>query len=318
MGTQPDEVSHRLPGADPQVQHRAADIDQTLDALTTTVREIGDRLDPGHIARDAGDAVREATAGKVEKMTTGAQEAWEDLRTGNAGGLVDMVRENPIPAGMIGLGLAMMFLGRGSQGSQSRRTTIADGRYVRSGAWEPRDWRTSRSDWSAEDSRQTGQQLGMMTDNARNAIGDTADRLSSTASDTADRISSTASDMADRAGDMADRAGDMVSDLPRRASAAADTGSWQMRRMLNENPLGVGVMAIAAGAAIGMLLPTTQAERQVIGPTRERVMDQAASAASDAIDTAEQAANQALSSQGAKSSHSGQSSSSAGTSGSQG
>lgn len=317
MGTQSDEVSRRLSGADPQVQHRAADIDETLDELTTTVREIGDRLDPGHIARDAGDAVREATAGKVEKMTTGAQEAWEDLRTGNAGGLVDMVRENPIPAGMIGLGLAMMFLGRGSQGgTQSRRMRMTDARSVRSGDWEPRDWQTSRSDWSGRGSQQSGQ-LGMMADNARNAMGDTADRLSSTASDTADRLSSTASDMADRAGDMADRAGDMVSDLPRRASAAADTGTWQMRRMLDENPLGVGVMAIAAGAAIGMLLPTTQAERQVIGPTRERVIDQAASAASDAIDTAEHAANQAISSQAAKSSSSGQSSSS-GHSGSQG
>jgi len=54
-----------------------------------------------------------------------------------------------------------------------------------------------------------------------------------------------------------------------------EQGSSQARRFIEENPLGAGAIALAAGAALGMMLPSTQVERQTIGQARDRVIDQA-------------------------------------------
>lgn len=264
MGTQPDEVTNGGNGeADPHLDQIAAEIDETRGDLTDTVREIGTRLEPANIAREAKETVRGATIGKVEMMSIGAQETWRDVRTGNAGGIVDMVRENPVPAGMIGLGLAMLFLNRGSQGGADVRRTgwQPRGDYGRYAIRRSPDWHGSGNGGSNPMDR-----VGSMAADARDSI-----------SDTADRVSDSVSQMAD--------------DLPQQAGAMVDSGTSQARRMIEENPLGAGMIALAAGAALGMLLPSTPFERETVGPMRDQVVEQVGVAAEGAIDAAKSAAH---------------------------
>ena len=51
---------------------------------------------------------------------------------------------------------------------------------------------------------------------------------------------------------------------------------------MEENPLTFGVISLAVGAAIGLLLPQTRRENEWVGPYRDRVTDAAAATASDA------------------------------------
>lgn len=46
----------------------------------------------------------------------------------------------------------------------------------------------------------------------------------------------------------------------------------QMRRMLRENPLMVGAAAIVVGAAVGMALPETERENELMGEARDSVV----------------------------------------------
>src|SRR5215204_7060992 len=92
-----------------RVDQLTNEIDETRGDLSETLEAIGDKLDPGNIAREASQTVRSATVGKVEQMTYGAQETWRDVRTGNTGSIVDTITSNPIPAGMIALGVGMLF-----------------------------------------------------------------------------------------------------------------------------------------------------------------------------------------------------------------
>ena len=82
-------------------------------------------------------------------------------------------------------------------------------------------------------------------------------------------------------------------EIPQQAGYYVEQGASQVRRFIDENPLGAGVIAVAAGAALGMLLPSTQIERQTIGQARDQLVEQAESTAHQALDKVEEQAQPA-------------------------
>ena len=63
---------------------------------------------------------------------------------------------------------------------------------------------------------------------------------------------------------------------------ARDVG-WNAQRALEDNPLAVGAAAFAIGAAVGMALPETEVERNVLGQATDRAIDTAQRTASEAV-----------------------------------
>jgi hypothetical protein len=57
---------------------------------------------------------------------------------------------------------------------------------------------------------------------------------------------------------------------------------------MDHNPLAVGAAAMALGVAVGMALPESRREHQLMGGTRDRLLDRAQSMAGDAVDRAKQ------------------------------
>jgi len=264
MGKGPDEMTHDIErtgvpldadlirdaepdDADARVEALASDIGETRSDLTDTISAIGEKLDPGNIARDAGETVRAATLGKVELMSYGAQETWRDVRTGNTGSIVDTITSNPVPAGMVALGLGMLFLNRGAQGNRGRA-----------------DWQRQRWDQPVRD------------DSALERVGGTVGDVGDTVSRAADQVGS-------RLAGVMEGVGDAASDIPQQAGAMVEERAGQVRRFIDENPLGAGVIALAAGAAIGMLLPSTPLERETFGQTRDDLVGKAESGVHQAL-----------------------------------
>lgn len=79
------------------------------------------------------------------------------------------------------------------------------------------------------------------------------------------------------AGNVADRARDMASSVRRDARMGARTASSQ----LQENPLAVGVVAVAVGLAAGLAIPETRRERELMGEARDRLVDRAKDVATE-------------------------------------
>jgi hypothetical protein len=90
-----------------------AEIEETRTQMSDTLDEIGERLRPSHIKQQIGQGIHDATVGRVEDAARHAA----DSVTGVGRRLVDVVRDNPIPAAMIGIGLSWLFLGGGGQRS---------------------------------------------------------------------------------------------------------------------------------------------------------------------------------------------------------
>ena len=70
---------------------------------------------------------------------------------------------------------------------------------------------------------------------------------------------------------MASRGGRQLARAGRQASTFAARGA----RMVRANPIGFGIAALAAGAAVGLSAPETETENQWMGDTRDALVDRA-------------------------------------------
>lgn len=259
-----------------EVEALAGAIERTRDDMTQTVEAIGDRLDPATIVDDAKETVRAATVGKVEEMAGNSAETANDMisearqTAEDAGaGILETVRRNPIPAAMAGIGIGWLLMNR-SSGQTSRRWVD------RRGDWQRYD-RYGVPNVSAGDRAWTGgsELSGRPAEIGAPASG-AVDRIGREAGDIADEVGATAGRMVDQARTTMDR-------VPAEFGGTVRDVQWTAQRIVEDNPLAVGAIAVAVGAAIGMALPETQTERDVLGPAAEQAVATAERAATDAV-----------------------------------
>jgi ElaB/YqjD/DUF883 family membrane-anchored ribosome-binding protein len=233
-----------------------AEISASRARVSHDLDEIGQRLNPHHIKDQVKENIREATIGRVEDMARGAGNKVSDVRYG----VMNTVRDNPIPAALTAVGLAWLFMNRRS----SSRSV-------------------QRYDWT-QDHRLSS------------AYGETGYNRP-----TEDQSSSKIDQVKDRASQVGDSVKEKVSGLTDQAqdvaSRVADTGSQQMRRaedLFYENPLAVGIVAVAVGLAAGLAAPRTHAEVKLLGETRDQIVDKATEVARETTEKAQKVAQRAV------------------------
>jgi hypothetical protein len=253
---------------DPDTAEKVMELEQTREEMHETVEAIGDRLSPAAITQSAKETVREATVGKVEDMAQSASRVLDDAgmsaveaRTG----VVETIRQNPIPAAMAGIGLAWLLTHR-APGYQTTR------------------WQDSRRRQSWEGS-------------GRDAVGGRVDAVGERASEIGDRITGRVEEGVDAIGRRADDVGERVGDVPDQVRYRVYDLSEQARSLIEDSPLAVGAVAVAVGTAIGAALPSTSTERRVLRPATNQAIEAAEQKATDALDQAEQRISAATSSE---------------------
>jgi ElaB/YqjD/DUF883 family membrane-anchored ribosome-binding protein len=190
-------------------------------------------------------------------------------------GILETVRRNPIPAAMAGIGIGWLLMNR-SSGQPKRRWM--DGR----GNWQDYD-RYGAPNVSARDrSWEAGAEMHGRGPGVRDQAGQAVGQIGQQAGDIAGEVGATAGRMAEQARSTIDR-------VPDQFGGTVQDVRWNAQRIVDENPLAVGAIAVAVGAAIGMALPETEAERNVLGPAADRAIDTAERAATDAVQQLETA-----------------------------
>ena len=111
------------------------------------------------------------------------------------------------------------------------------------------------------------------------------------------KVGETVGEVQERTGQMVsgaqERTGQMVSGAQERVGQVAQQTQGQAQRLLQENPLAVGGIALALGAAVGLALPETQQEQQLMGQTRDRLLEQAKATAKETQEKIQQVAEEA-------------------------
>jgi len=236
-------------------------------------------------AHDVGDKARSATY-----SVKGVSHNVGDTAKGAGATIVETIRLNPIPAAITGIGLGWLIMsirrqndtsatyrtyGTGSAANRFSSTTDEYGQnnFATSGYTSPGSEGPSRIDAAKE-------KLGDVKDSVTNKASDIAhtvgDKASGLASSVTDKASGLAHTVGDKASDIAHTVGDRASAIGGQAKDAAQTAVSATGDYIIGNPLAAGAIAVLLGVGVGLLIPATEKENQLLGETRDRLKDQAA------------------------------------------
>jgi len=238
--------------------------------MSETVDAIQGRLSPENLKEQAKDRVKEATVGR-------AQEA--------GSGIMETIRANPVPAALTGIGLGWLLMSARSQGTEQARLHRRP--YSASG-YPPAYDATYGQPLRYEEEGSSGASAGQALGRARDSVGETA----SQAQDKAGQVASQAQDKVEQ---VAGQAQDQVSRLGDQARYQARRASVGFQRMLRENPLAVGALATGVGAAVGLAIPETAKEHEVMGEARDDLVETVQEKAQDAQQRVQRVAEEAQS-----------------------
>ena len=290
--------------------------DHILAQARTTATEAASDI----VAR-TGEAVRAATIGKVEHMvqtvgntTRDAANTANDTTKGLGAAVKGTIEQNPLPAALAAIGLGWLYLKRptgasrrsaptsypsyqaGPTGQHPLGNTIGNAAGTVGSAVGNATDTVGSAVGSATDT--VGSAVGSATDTVGNTVGSAAgavgDTVSTAAGAVGEALGTTASTVGNTIGSAAGAVGDtvggaaagtqdvargLVGEIQHQASQVG-TG---FQKLAQENPLAVGVAGVALGSLIGLLVPETAGERQLMGGARDTLMDKAAETAQDTM-----------------------------------
>lgn len=235
---------------------------------------------------EARAAVREATVGKVEHVMSDAQETVK--KTSRS--FVDTVVENPIPAALAGIGLTWLLFSarnKSSGGQLSERVSAGANKAL-----------TNAKDY-------VGQNIDRARDGVQHTASSVAHRASDLAGQAQSKVSGLAHDATDKVSGLAHNASDKVTDLAHQATDRAahvahdaqdfakhtvedvsrrgkELGS-KTQEQYDRNPLYFGAAMVAVGTAVGLAIPISRKEEEVMGAVRDHVMHKAEQLAHDKV-----------------------------------
>jgi ElaB/YqjD/DUF883 family membrane-anchored ribosome-binding protein len=224
----------------------------------------------------------------------------DDLLEPRRNRAVGFVRDNPLPIALatIGLGWWMWNQRAGSRSDYGYRSVFDEADsgagYGDAGAdaGAYRTFDSERGVWiGGEEGESTAGRMkdavSSATDRARDAAARAGGRAREAMASAKGRARHAVSDVSGRTREVAGRAQRQIGYAGRRAGT-------QLQYWMEHNPLAVGAVAMAVGAAVGMALPETRREQRLMGDARDRVVERGKALAQDAVDRAKQAAQQVV------------------------
>jgi hypothetical protein len=260
--------------------------------------QLGDRSQPGsQQARANIDVTRQAMDRTIEAITgklTPGQLLMEGLNLLGKGGttgankLVELARDHPVPAAVIGVGVGMMIRDAATKKAEGGRRPAGyaagygyEGGFpgVSARSYDEGPGVASAVSHTVRDARDavTGaarsakETVGEAAHTAREKVTDVADGARERASVIADTARAKASAVAETARDTLETVEQQGARLRESAHVRmrdAKIGFWQT---LDEQPLVVGAAAIAVGLVAGLLIPGTSRENDMLGDTRDEM-----------------------------------------------
>lgn len=244
-----------------------ADLDRTRGEMSDTLDALQEKLSPGELFDEALNYFRNSGGGNF------------------ASNFKNSITQNPVPVTLVGVGLAWLALAGkgGSAGRDISEMGDFDDSYEPyaqhpedESAWQPEGVEGAGSDGSAP-----GDDVALGMDQA-SSDSNKPGRMRRMASGGRERmrgISHGARHGVAGAGAMG-----------RRQAARARSG---FEHMLNEQPLVLGAIGVALGAALAAGLPGTRREDELMGDARDQFMDRAQAKGKEQLGKAKRAAKSA-------------------------
>lgn len=226
------------------------DIELTRSRMSRDIDELGDRFSPEHLKEEAKSAIRSAAHGAVSNVGEQAR------RTGSR--LVEAIRENPLPVIAVGAGVTWLLTKRSNEDVSGNRMA----RYAYTGPDRRQGWEHGSG--------------------IKARVGEAVSGMKET-------VSETASGIAERAGEIAGETHERLGEFGGQARRQTRRVRTHLEHVSEENPLIMAIGAAVAGLALGLLLPGTERENELMGSTRDQLMERAEQTAERVKDAAVEA-----------------------------
>lgn len=268
------------------------------------------RLDAGEAERPRSDEIREQieeTRIELEETVDAigeklrprrlAQEGWQAVKNTSGNGasrIARMVREHPIPIGLIGMGVTWLMIenrrrGRedwSAYGTAEDYPDLHDDTTYASGG----DY-TGVTEYGTTGAVAEGRSR---VAEAKGAVAEAASRVSEKASGAAHRVAEAASHAGSKVGEVAGNVKQKAADLGRRTgyqARRAREGYWDL---VERRPMSAGLATLAAGMLVGLLVPSTRRENRLMGETRDELLGRAREAGRETFEKTKDVARSAV------------------------
>lgn len=244
-----------------------SDIDQTRRRMDDTMDALSSRLQGRHLVDEILGLFRGKSQDGDSRMHQMKERISQSASTA-MNTVVDTVKANPLPALMIGAGVAWMIYQTRQQntaGSWSDMLEddygVTESQYV-SGQYYDRPLEYPGSMSGGEmggEGTSKFENLGQKAGAAKDAL---KQKFSSATGRTGEKME-----------EWKERAGDMTAEARQRAEAAYHRTRQRVSTTVEDHPLEMGLGLLAAGVLIGLALPTTEPVNRIVGPAADRLRD---------------------------------------------
>ncbi|MFC6490144.1 DUF3618 domain-containing protein [Nitratireductor sp. GCM10026969] len=248
------------------------------DRMIDTAHKIQDRLTPGRIIDEVGSYFRDSDGATAVHN------------------LKNQIRDNPLPLALIGTGVAWLIMGSGAGTAQARREHAAEPDASDTDAmWQdthglPRTG-VAPVPKSGQGQPSVKDRAGGAMHAASRAAGSVGEKFGSAYASAAESASGATHSMAE--------GGQHIGQRARGAGrSAVDAGTRAQRAIshtLRQEPIIIGAVGIALGAAIGAFMPRTRAEEEYLQPYEDSVRGRMQETARHGLDSAKDVASKAYS-----------------------
>ena len=245
-----------------------SDIRQTRGRMDATLNELGDRLTARSLLNSALDW--------WESRSVGARTGGAKKDTYQA--VARHVKEHPIPALLVGAGLAWMIIDATTSDEEKEGSYSGPAPYsgTRSGAATPYD----PSEYQGNNQTETGGESGPgfaesakgKLEHAKKAVADVAGATKEKAGALGDAASEAAEDVGRRAQEVYQEGRSTALKMGRSIESGYHSSAKQLENAMEDYPLAVGIGFAALGALIGVLLPCTRREDELLGEQSDQLV----------------------------------------------
>ncbi|MBA3353629.1 MAG: DUF3618 domain-containing protein [Blastocatellia bacterium] len=264
-----------------------AQIEATRNQMGETIDAIQERLSFANISEQVSETVNNA----IESAKDSAYDAtigkavnfMKNVGNGvSHAGTLKVIKNNPLPLALIGVGAGLLvYQSFGSGRGSSRKGNGYD---------RMKYYDRDETGFGGPAIASAGKSLGSATTKAYEGIADKAsaavDNISGAAGTAYDTVSGAVGSAYTGAEDLAQRAYE-------RAGEFGTVAHERYDQVLEDNPLALGALAVAVGAAVGFAIPSTRYEGQLMGEARENLVARAQDAAGSLVEKAKSVASEA-------------------------
>jgi hypothetical protein len=258
-------------------------IHQTISEMGRTLDEIRYRLSPEELAAQAKGRLQRATSETVSKFKEQMGESMDEYQ----GAFKETLREHPVPIALAGIGLGWFLMAMIKEQSDRRR-----------GLHYPEECHYYYS-------RETGTMEQICPAGQEGAWGETGGHLDTGTGGMKGKVAQKGEEWKEGMAQKGEEWRGQMSHSAEQAKARASRytrearGKFRQTRselsyQLRENPLSLGMLALAAGAVIGLIIPESRWEDRMMGEKREELLHRAREKGAEQVQKARHAVEETV------------------------